>query len=611
MSSIAARIHACVWGLTHEDYPPLCPSRSPDHLTSFLDHLEQASTWDVLGLADLVLPPFRSASASTSSARQSVASQRIPSHRSLKVVVEDSEWVEDVEILARRKWNISPDSPLVLSHSEWPEVRRCLAFASKSFPHQFSRTGDGGSLAVFEEEWEAHTDTRAKQEPMIMDFLLQLVVPQPITSTFMLYEQYRIVGGGTGIGIEFIEVMNAPKRRNLVRVENQTILVQMAHAVALQSVIGVPRQRETWNATAEDIYTQAFTASLAVSQSRSPSKVVFMGNPGLYRAAYTIHETLVVSKWYSTNPLQATTFLGSAIEVHQGHLLRQKMALTAVEDDDWFEDRESHRSSPSRLAMATDIIIGAVHSAVDIFIRLGEVLFSYPTIDLDLHGPLVHVRCLRASQEFLDASRSMKRFECIKDGEIWRNPEWFIKIPSGVNEIAATREVSSKTDVIDVGAELLVTTGEHKGKLLLATRAGGDPVGGSALDPFDEIDEIDKNDLLTKIRAIHAAGWHHHDLHPGNVVVSASKITIVDYGEAQRASECLLSEYCCADEDVITSLTTISPSSSTGTALESALSESTMTLVGEEGNTGDVVSSVPASNMEEENGGALSELDKK
>ena len=76
---------------------------------------------------------------------------------------------------------------------------------------------------------------------------------------------------------------------------------------------------------------------------------------------------------------------------------------------------------------------------------------------------------------------------------------------------------------------------------------------------------------------MHKAGWHHHDIHPANVVLSGdTDITIVDFGRAQRASKCF---GCCMDEDILLE-PSISPSTSIDTVIDE-LSESLATVVEE------------------------------
>lgn len=47
------------------------------------------------------------------------------------------------------------------------------------------------------------------------------------------------------------------------------------------------------------------------------------------------------------------------------------------------------------------------------------------------------------------------------------------------------------------------------------------------------------------LQSIHEKGWHHHDIHPGNVLRDEDNhYWIIDFGHAQRAIECLEETYC-------------------------------------------------------------------
>ncbi|KAJ7132242.1 hypothetical protein C8R44DRAFT_46314 [Mycena epipterygia] len=284
--------------------------------------------------------------------------------------------------------------------------------------------------------------------------------------------------------------------------------------------------------------------------------------------AYTMDRRLVLSKWYSINPQQAMDILAErgcpGILVHQGHLIRQKLALTSIDPAPFFATRVSYRSSPS----TRGIILGAaaflMSSTVDVFTRLGEILFLRPTGNLNLDGPRIHVRAISSTPAFRRALGKMSSFHTVQNGMVWTNDEWYLKIVTDLDEITATREVSEKAKVLEFGGELRVTTGEHTGKTLMATRTAGERIDADCLSEIEDSDV--RCAIVTAIKAIHAAGWHHHDLQPRNVVVRDGQVTIIDFGSAQRASVCL-EECCCPDRDAI-GLLTISPSSSTETVVD-------------------------------------------
>jgi hypothetical protein len=71
----------------------------------------------------------------------------------------------------------------------------------------------------------------------------------------------------------------------------------------------------------------------------------------------------------------------------------------------------------------------------------------------------------------------MKTFRTIKSGHVWGNGSWYLKIPHGLDEIKALEELSGEARIPEFGALLRVTTGEHAGKLLVATRAVGEQAG--------------------------------------------------------------------------------------------------------------------------------------
>lgn len=114
--------------------------------------------------------------------------------------------------------------------------------------------------------------------------------------------------------------------------------------------------------------------------------------------AYTMDRTLVLSKWYSTNPQQAMDILAErgypGILVHQGHLIRQKLALISIDPAPFFAARASSRSSPSARGIIFKTAAFLMSSSVNVFTRLGEILLLRPTGNLNLDGPRIHVRAI-------------------------------------------------------------------------------------------------------------------------------------------------------------------------------------------------------------------------
>ncbi|KAF7365390.1 hypothetical protein MVEN_00411400 [Mycena venus] len=584
--SLVKQLSPCTWGRTHEEFPDLQRS------STLAGRLGSLTLWDSLAAADLLLPPFRSCSTSTSSALESKTSQSIPSHVSLRLVSEDLEWIEDVQAFARQTWK-DTEKP-ASQNRRWESVVQCLQSAPRFWRTLLVLDGEGS----FGENSENDTDMRVRVEATYLDILFNLISPtavdpeggdddNPATFVTTGQESTRVEEGGTvktDINIKYRYNLHPPQWINLARVENKTALVQFAHARRLQRVVGKPRNCH-WDAASTRIYTQAYTGSFLASTTideLSASRVVILGNGCLWRIAYVIDGELVLSKWYSTNPSQAHVLLpdDAQIQVHQGHLLRQKLALTALDDVLSFV-KSRPRSQPSTLDTVVDIAVHYMRIASDTFTRLQEILFRSSTADFTLSGPRIHARCIGAPKEFLEGIRMSPDFEAVKPGCLWTNGQWYIKIPSGTEEVLATREASLRAGrgVVQFAGELVITTGEHRGKILLATCAVGEAAGhvGDLLE--ENLNVAQKANVISTILAMHEAGWHHHDINPANVIVSGDgdDIRIIDFGQAQRASECLDS---CKDADVMASLS-ISPSPSTGTAVDE-LAQSLTAIVDEE-----------------------------
>ncbi|KAJ7505242.1 hypothetical protein B0H11DRAFT_1977674 [Mycena galericulata] len=523
-----------VWGMSHEEIPDdLTPSTSPKHRMRFLEHLGRSSLWTVLGLADLLLPPFRSTS--TSSAEEWKASHSIPQAPALRYVVQDPEWIEEVQVLARKKWDLMADSLTTCTRANWAYNSTRLGIRSESMLEQFhSSTRDN----VFDETSAVVPNLRAMTEPLLMNPLLELVNPPDLSPPSFSPTQTQFDGGGV-----------------------KTALVQLSHAEKLQNSINVPRRRLRWSNVPDDgIFTQAYEALGQMSADLPAANVVQLGSPSHWCMAYALPGTLVVSKWYSVNPQQTRKILAAmafpGAVVHQGHLLRQKMALTVLEDGEFFHGRSVFQSRPSRLNTISETVVRWARFAVDGFTRLSELLLGKITANLDLDGPHVHIRCTRSTPNFCKAPAEIDPFRAVQSGKVWSNGDWYIKIPSGVNEMSATREVSSVSGVVEFGAEMTVTTGEHKGKKLLATRTAGEREG-CAQDRLEDLKASTKAELISALRGIHAAGWHHHDVHPANIVILDGKASIIDFGRAVPASQCTNAR--CSDAEALVILC-ISPS---------------------------------------------------
>ncbi|KAJ7782790.1 hypothetical protein B0H16DRAFT_1494390 [Mycena metata] len=533
--SLPQRLSTCTWGRTHEQFPDLV------HSSTVAGRLGPLTLWEALAAADLCLPPFRSASTSKSSANESKASQAIPAHLSLQLVSEDLDWIEDVEAFARQSWeNIDKSAD---QSRRWKTVLSTLKSAPKFWRTLISLDAEG----IGKEYNENETDMRTRIEGPT-----------------------AVLGGGTvkpAVNIKFKSQIDPPLWMNLVRIENKTALVQFAHAVGLQRVVG-KRRKLNWDSTSAGVYTQAYAGSFASKtiDDLSASRVVILGNPALWRIAYVLDAEIAITLLPND----------ARINVHQGHLLRQKLALTAIKSIPEFV-RLRPRSQPSTLDVIVDVAVDIVDLGYDMFTRLGEIIFRSPIADLVLGGPRVHARCIGARKEFLEDIRKSPVFQTTIPGYLWTNNSWYIKIPSGIDEVIATRETSLRAScgVVQFAGELVITTGEHRGKVLLVTCAAGEVAGNSGDLIEETLSVAQKSNLFTAILAIHEAGWHHHDIHPANIILSGDDIVIVDFGRAKRASECF--EFC-QDTDVMASLA-ISPSSSMGTAMEEELADTFTTIV--------------------------------
>ncbi|KAJ7226062.1 hypothetical protein GGX14DRAFT_642638 [Mycena pura] len=560
------------WGRTHEQFPAL------QHSSTLAEKLGSLSIWEALAAADLLLPPFRCHSnTSTSSASESKASQCIPPYLSLSLVSEDLDWMDDLENFARHSWPKTEEC--TSQNSKWQSVLTNL----KPLQRVWRRLLPIDENGTFLEHSEIETDTRMRMEVLYMDLLYHLICPgrriEDEDEIFRtnIQETTMLEGGGKVKPDVNMKYRPEPDSEweNLTRVENKTALVQMYYARALQDAIGKHRYR--WSPTATGIYTQAYSGAFATDtiDNVAQTRIVVMGNPCLWRMACALDGELVVSKWYSINPTQARQLLPAEVQVHQGHLLRQKLALTAKKDFvAFFSSRR--RSQPSELDTIMEITVNCMRSTCDAFTRLTEIISRSATIDISLGGPRVHARCIRSPKDFLLHARKSQDFRTVKLGRVWTNGEWYLKIPSGVDEVIATREASFSAShgVVQFAGELTITTGEHRGKILLATRAAGEPAGHAGDFLVDCLSAEQKYNVRLAILAMHKAGWHHHDIHPANVVLSGdTDITIVDFGRAQRASECF---GCCMDEDILLEVS-ISPSS----LMIDELSESLATIVEE------------------------------
>ncbi|KAJ7707746.1 hypothetical protein B0H17DRAFT_530043 [Mycena rosella] len=250
------RMNDLVWGATHEELPDINPSDS----TAFLQKLGTSPLWSVLGWTDLFLPPFRAASESTAIASESSASVGIPSHQALRVVLEDLDWVEDLEALARERWNLTDDDRQSGAHPDWDSTSLAMV-RNSDLIRQFYTLGPDDIVL---EESEADTDMRCRTETFLLNPLYKLVAPPPLPTfsfTSKAQASTKITGGGiVRPDVDFIYAQIEPQRtKNLLRAGNKTVLVQYKHATEIQRMIGIPKAAGWTSLAARGICTQVRT----------------------------------------------------------------------------------------------------------------------------------------------------------------------------------------------------------------------------------------------------------------------------------------------------------------------------------------------------------------
>lgn len=238
-------IHEYVWGSFPDDQPGINFSTSPEALA---EQLGSSSLWSALALADFLLPAFRSASNSTD---ESKLSQGIPREQSLRLVSEDLEWIEDVEGLAKQRWNLMDESIPAKAHQNWGSSLSILMAFKDALPASF-----GGSDMITREYSEYDTDARARQEPMLLNTLYRLIGGPPFPPwPFRCSGQTTTKIAGGCPDLDFTHTRLPDIQMNLARLENKTALVQFSHAHALQKIINAIRGTSPWGGVAEGVCT--------------------------------------------------------------------------------------------------------------------------------------------------------------------------------------------------------------------------------------------------------------------------------------------------------------------------------------------------------------------
>ncbi|KAG6883416.1 hypothetical protein C0992_008772 [Termitomyces sp. T32_za158] len=130
----------------------------------------------------------------------------------------------------------------------------------------------------------------------------------------------------------------------------------------------------------------------------------------------------------------------------------------------------------------------------------------------------------------------------LKDHSVWSDGKWVIKVGS-LDEQNAMKSLLGVPGIVQLGGSFLVTVGEHKGSTLLFTPYTGEPVDDIDSDPYVRV--VAREAVGDALGAMHRKGWHHHDVHSGNVLKdNEQRITLIDFGHAVRAHDCLDPETC-------------------------------------------------------------------
>ncbi|KAG6868561.1 hypothetical protein C0993_001257 [Termitomyces sp. T159_Od127] len=112
-----------------------------------------------------------------------------------------------------------------------------------------------------------------------------------------------------------------------------------------------------------------------------------------------------------------------------------------------------------------------------------------------------------------------------------KNAEWIAKSAS-ITERDAMLSLRGVLGMIPLGGIFTVLTGNKQGYIILFTKYGGNQVQDIHIKRICIA-------IQATIRLIHAAGWHHHDIHERNVIEDdTGKVSLIDFGRAVRVEEC-------------------------------------------------------------------------
>ncbi|KAG6861764.1 hypothetical protein C0995_012268 [Termitomyces sp. Mi166 len=121
----------------------------------------------------------------------------------------------------------------------------------------------------------------------------------------------------------------------------------------------------------------------------------------------------------------------------------------------------------------------------------------------------------------------------LKDTSIWSDGKWVIKVASRY-ERDAMKSLLGVPGIVQLGGLFSVTVGEYKGLTLLFIPYTGEPVDD--IDSDQNVRVVARKAVRDTLGAMHHKGWHHHDVHPGNVLKDdKQRVILIDFGQAVRA----------------------------------------------------------------------------
>ncbi|KAG6883409.1 hypothetical protein C0992_008808 [Termitomyces sp. T32_za158] len=279
--------------------------------------------------------------------------------------------------------------------------------------------------------------------------------------------------------------------KSIARFEDRAILVQFYHAEELER-------------TTSELYTK----------SRSKS------TQGVYQQVYQELAEAILKDVYPDTPFK----------VMQGYPVLENLAIYfwSVEHDvdGWLDSRKSHWDPLPVSSQAKAVVNRMVDLCSDGWTTLcnlfrGEVQRTLVLGKVSLTGlmsPFVTIsplpffdliceaRCDKALDDYFGLLKTPTWESSLQDTTVWYDGKWVIRIGS-LDEQNAMKSLLGVPGIVQLGGSFLVTVGEHKGSILLFTPYTGEPV-----------DDIDSDPYV--------------------------RITLIDFGHAVRAQDCLDPETC-------------------------------------------------------------------